>query len=492
MKSAKKVLIGSSLLIGQSLSTKLIGLVSTLILARVLVPEDFGLVAIATLCLGFVEVLSKTGSMQYLISVDEINDSIVNSAWTLDFIIKIPLAIIFAISAPLIANFYGDDRLIAIIYTLSFMFLLRCIATPAESLLRRAQNFYPLVKLGVLSKIISVTVTVTLALGLKSYWALILGQFVSAIISTLGSYLIHSHRPRFTLINIKDQWKFSSWMIPQSVVGFFRTQLDTLIVSATSGQNVLGAYHIMKYLAYIPSAHIILPATEPLLVELRKARQNTKNFSDQFNISFIVTMAVALPIVSIMYVHHRLIVSFLLGSQWVDYSMLLAIFGFTVLAMAFFQQAQRVLLIFGKTKQIFYYEVTSFIGLYSVLFFVGVEDIFIFSMFRVGIDTVASLTIFIYIAIKYTGLSNFLHLTSAIIPIILASIAGALISNEVKNLMPFDFINLVIVFSVFFSTFILTIIVLYIMGPAKTIEFLYLKNIIIKLFNALRKRLVKD
>ena len=83
MSNAKKGVLGSFLLIAGGVGEKSIGIVSTLILARVLVPEDFGVVAITTLIMGFID-FADTGANQYLQRCETVTDKIVNSAWTLE------------------------------------------------------------------------------------------------------------------------------------------------------------------------------------------------------------------------------------------------------------------------------------------------------------------------------------------------------------------------------------------------------------------------
>jgi lipopolysaccharide exporter len=488
MAQTKKVFIGSFLLIGQSLSTKFIGLISTLILARVLVPDDFGLVAIATLLFGFVQVLATTGSMQYLLSVDEIDQATINTSWTLDFILKFPLSLIFAFSGPYISQWYGDDRLVNVVYVFAGLLLISCLKTPAESLLRREQAFSSMVKLGVFSKVVSVFVAVAIALIFESYWALVLGQVTNSVIHSMGSYLIHQYRPWFSLANFKEQWSFSCWMLPQAIVGFFRSQLDTLIVSASFTKDVLGSYHVMKYLAYIPSAHVILPATQPLLVELRKVKTEAASFTNQFNISFMMTIMIAIPICSLLLVYHELVTIVLLGEQWQSYSTLLSAFSVVILSMAIFQQCQRVLIIHNRIKYIFFYELVSFTILYSILLTIGIGDILLFSIIRVGIELLSSVLLLVYITIKYTSKKNLFHIFLGSLPIILSSIVAILFSLMIETATPFDFLNLCLVLGTYLCVFSLGLAILYLSGLAKTTEYEYLLGLLLKVVRIMRNK----
>ena len=104
--SLKKGVFSSLLLVGNSVANKLVGLISTLILARVLLPEDFGIVAIASLMVGFIEIMANTGSGQYLLRVDNLDEEKVDTAWTINLILKSLLSLIMLISAYWIVDFF--------------------------------------------------------------------------------------------------------------------------------------------------------------------------------------------------------------------------------------------------------------------------------------------------------------------------------------------------------------------------------------------------
>lgn len=406
MSSVKKGLAGSLLLMTESVFKKLVGLVSTLILARVLIPEDFGLVAIATIVIGLLDVLAQTGSQQYLLRADNVTDDMVNTSWTINGILKIGLTVILVFTIPYISSYYGDPRLNTILYVFASMIIFSCFGNPGNIHHRRAQNYKPIIKLAIFSKIISVILAITIALIYQNYWALILGQYTSTIIGTIGGYFTHPHRPKPCLANSREQWKFSGWILPQGVFGYARTQLDTFLVSSVFGKSELGSYHVMKYLAFIPSAHIVLPATQPLLVELAKVKHSKDHFNKQFNISFIVTMLISVPISALMFAYSELITHVFLGEKWLKYENLLAAFALLIPASAILNQGRRVFIVYAHTKKMFYFEVISFSIIYGTLFFVDVDNIELFTYVRVGLEFLICSLFLLFISLKYTSIMN--------------------------------------------------------------------------------------
>ncbi len=109
MSNANKALKGSFLLVLTKLSEKSLGIVSTLVLARLLVPDDFGLVAIANLIIGLVSIMADTGSGLYLIQKEEVDDDDINTSWTINLILQTMLFVFLVLITPFASEYYQDD-----------------------------------------------------------------------------------------------------------------------------------------------------------------------------------------------------------------------------------------------------------------------------------------------------------------------------------------------------------------------------------------------
>ncbi len=474
----KKGVLSSLLLVFDSVGQKLIGLVSTLILARVLLPEDFGIIAIATMMVGFISILSATGSAQYLMRVDDLDDEKIDTSFTINLIIKSFLSLLMLGFSFLIADFYGDPRLTPVLISLTFLFFFHAFTNPGTAYLKRAQNYKRLVQLTLFAKFAAVIAAILVAVIYESYWALVIAKAVSAVITVVGSHLIFDYKMRLLLKNAKEQWHFSGWMIPQAIFGYFRSQLDTLIVSSTFGQAALGSYHTMKYVAYIPSANFLVPMSEPFLVELTKTKTSKSYFTKQFKASFLLLMLIALPITSIMYFFHLQITLLLLGPNWLEYSYLMAAFGLLIPPSVMLNHAKRVLLIYAKTKQIFIYECIAFVVVYSVAIYIGLSDIKVLSFTLVTMENIVSLLFFTYILGKYTGIKSIFKFAISVIPLI----TGTAIASYVVNQLPLEqyhvFVQLITITTIFFVLFFAVIYAIFILGFKNISEWEYLENLL--------------
>lgn len=485
----RKGVLSSILLILDSVAKKLVGLISTLILARLLMPEDFGIIAIASLMIGFIEILSATGSAQYLMRVDDLDSDKVNTSFTINFIIKTFMSSSMIVGSFFIADFYEDPRLVDVLVSLSIVFFLHSFQNPGINFLKRSQNYTKLVKLGVFVKIFSVIAAVSSALILQSYWALVIGKATNAVLMVIGTHLIHPHKIKFMLKNAKDQWQFSGWMIPQAMFGYLRSQLDTFVVSSAFGQSALGSYHTMKYIAYIPSAHFIQPLSEPFLVELANAKSSKTYFAKQLKASFLLLMICGLPISTIMFYNHQTVTALLLGENWVEYSYILGLFGLLLPAFVMVLQCKRVLLVYGKTKQIFFYEIAAFITVYGVVIASGVNQIKEFATVLVIMENVVSSLFLLFILWRYTGTKSTLLMFIASTPLIIATYSAYLVTNFIK-LSNFNvFLELVIVSSLFISIFCLVLLLCYLCGYKHFTEWQYLQSLLARSFNPISKKL---
>ena len=415
----KKGVVAGGLFIVKALLEKSVGLISTLVLARILVPEDFGLIASATIFAGFVAILSQTGGEQYIMKVKELNEDILNTNWTINLILKTAISLIIVISASFVAEFFNDDRLIHILYFYAFMNILFAFGTPTGLILKREQRVLPVITNQLIGKVLAVAMSITIALVYETYWALLLGQFTSGLSRCIGSYFLHSFRPKFSLKNFQEQFSFSSWLIAQAVLGYGRTQLDSFLIASNFSQNQFGQYNIMKYFAFLPSSLILGPLSSPLVRQLSAIQETNKHFTLSYNTSGLIMLFISLLIAGTIYINANELVHILLGDNWLELSGLFSIFAMLLPAYTIFHHANRFFIIKGDTKLMFRYEVISFFGIYGILIAIGLEDLEFFTIARVLLENIFSSILLLFVLIKYTSLKNTLKIIILMVLIVL-------------------------------------------------------------------------
>lgn len=436
LNTTKSTILSGILLVLDAFAKKAIGLISTLILARVLVPDDFGIIAIAMILLGLADVLSETGTEAYILRQTSIDNDILNSAWTLNLILKLGTAAILYLSAPLAANYYDKPELARILQALCLLPLLTGLRNPGEYLLKKSQNYLPIIKYSVAGKVVSASATISVALIYHSYWALIIGHLVSVTFNTISSYFYHPHRPRINFSKTREQMAFTGWIIPQAIFGYTRSQIDTFIASTTYDPNSLGSYHVMKYLAFMPISELLNPLTQPLFVDLANARSKPDEFRTQFTITLLVTLSIALPIALFGYAFSDLCTRILLGDQWVLHANL---FGFMVLlsiSFVWFNQTRRLLFVLGKVDKMLWFEVILFAIILATLTILDNVTIETFTMVRVAIE-MGACAIFFSITTSFAiGIKTMLYSWLLCIPLFASVLIAIFTTINLESLLP--------------------------------------------------------
>lgn len=462
MTRTKKVLTGSAVFVAITFLKRLIGLVSTLILARVLVPEDFGIVAIATIVLNFCQVMSATGSDIYIVQLEKekLTKKVIDTGWTVNLMTKVIIFTLLVGLTPMIADWYDDQRLVEVLYAISAILLLNAIRTSAGTLLRKEHRYSGIFKVEVTDKFISVLVAVTIAVVYQTYWALIIGQLVSHTVNTIGSYFIHSYRPSLSLSNIKVQLKFTGWVVPREMFGYFRSQIDTFLVSSQFGKTELGNYHVMKYISFMPSSQIIEPVTQPLMAEFSHSKGDKQKLAYQFNLSFLCVALIAIPVASYFMYFRELTVHILLGQKWLPYADIFGALSVLIASHMFHAQNMSLLNAVGKVKLTFYYEIVTNAILATALLTLSNVDLLTFSLARSLIELTFAFLLFIYVS-KPVLQNSVTKSLLRLIAICLASLLSLLLADLLYQPIWPLFANFVAV-SVTFGLSYLTIVIAYI------------------------------
>jgi O-antigen/teichoic acid export membrane protein len=241
-----------------------IGLVSTVILVRLLSPEDFGLVAMSSLVVSFLTVFTSFGVDMALIQRADVDDAYFNTAWTIRFLQTALVALLVYLLAVPAAAYFDEPRVVSLMQFLSLGLLVGGLENIGIVNFRKELDFGKEFLFMVSTKLISFFITIALALWLRNYWALIWGMVAYRLVSVLLSYGLHPYRPTISLSKFSDLWDFSQWMILRNIGMYIRKQIDTLLISRYFGAGELGLYTVSKEVAELPTTELIWPMARAL------------------------------------------------------------------------------------------------------------------------------------------------------------------------------------------------------------------------------------
>ena len=342
---------GSGWMVAMRWAVRCIGLVSTIILARLLTPTDFGLVAKAMLVVGMLEILAETGQRLALIRHPQPTRAHYDTAWTIGIIVNAALALGMFFVAPVAGSIFHEPAAVPLVRILALRTLLNGFENIGTVDFRRDMDYGKDFHFNVLTKILSFAVTISLALYFRNYIALIGGIVLGQLILVAVSYGVSSYRPRLSLATAGEIWGYSIWVLISQTGSYALTRLDQWVLSARVSNSLMGQYSVGSELAQLPTSEIITPAARALypvycrlwgtsLVEMTRALITNLRF---------IAMACASTGVGIACVAHDFALV-VLGQQWSETSQFIAYIALASALSGFNASAVVVLNITGHVR----------------------------------------------------------------------------------------------------------------------------------------------
>lgn len=315
---AQHVMRGSFWIIALRWTVRLIGLVSTVILARLLVPADFGIVSMAMFVVGLLELLNLSGQKLVLIRHHAPGRPEYDTAWTISVLAACLIGCLILAAAPLAVMYFHEPRVEPVLQCLALRSILSGFENIGITDYRRDLKFHIFFWYSLVLKVVSFVVTIALAILIRNYWALVAGIISSGVASIIISYTIHPYRPRFSLAKLDEFRSFSTWTLVKSVGQYFNGQADQIAVGGLFGSSAMGRYSVASDVASSPTVEI----TEPIVAALYPVMSRTRSDVDALRKLYLRTFGWAATIcfsaaVGTTLVAHDL-VHLLLGAKWLD------------------------------------------------------------------------------------------------------------------------------------------------------------------------------
>jgi len=319
---------GSAVMIVMRWSMRLIGLASTMILARLLTPLDFGVVAMATVFVGFIELFSFMSFDLALIRIPEPDREDYDTAWTLQAILGTVLSLVILALAPVAAWYFSEPRLETVVRLLAVNSFLQGLSNIGLADFRRNLDFQRDLRFNVYSRLIVFVATMAVAVPMRNYWALVTGLIVGNTARLILSYSMHPFRPRFGLTRSRQILSFSTWMLLFHIGTYVRNRLDTILVARLTAANSVGIYHVASELAAMPTNELVVPTGRALFPAYAQLARDPQALRVAFRAVLGFFFAVVLPICAGTMAVAPYLVRVVLGAQWVDAAPLVSMLTF--------------------------------------------------------------------------------------------------------------------------------------------------------------------
>ncbi|MBN1972659.1 MAG: lipopolysaccharide biosynthesis protein [Sedimentisphaerales bacterium] len=296
--------------------------VSTAILARLLIPADFGLIAMVSVFTEFVNLFKDLGLSMATIQKKDITHQQVSFMFWINVAMSILLMIIAAAISPFVARFYGEPRLVLITIAIGSMFIFGGLIAQHTALMRRQMRFSTLAVIEIAAIAGGITAaSISAYFGLR-YWSLVIMTAVRGIINVILVWWQSPWRPGRPTMNcgVRSMLAFGGSLTGSRILGYLTANSDNAIIGSALGSDALGFYSKAYGLLTLPMNQLTDPIYTIMIPALSRLQAEPKQYSRFYLQTFSAIVLMMLPLVSFLFVSADEIVYILLGSQWTSVS----------------------------------------------------------------------------------------------------------------------------------------------------------------------------
>lgn len=311
-----------------------VSLLQVAILTRFLEKSDFGIVAIASLFLGFTQIFLDLGISAGIMHKQDTTPKQYSSLFWLNIIMGVLLTAVLCACSPLVAKAYKEPELVKIISLLSFTVFFSALGSQHRTIQQKKMRFKYISLVEITTAVLSLVLAIALAYMQFGVYSLVYANLfhtASAGLLFLGIGLYHDRNIsfHFKLSETYDYLKIGVFSIGSNVMDYFSREMDILIISATLGQDMTGLYSLCKKLViavYGAVNPVFTKVITPIFAKLQSEKQRIqKLYYDIVQALGLVNM----PIYCLMAIFSMGILKFLYGEQYIDGTLALAFISLT-------------------------------------------------------------------------------------------------------------------------------------------------------------------
>ena len=257
-----------------------IQMAATVVLGRLLLPRDFGLVAMVVTISLLLTNATPNGFIDSILQRKDIDQTLATNLFWINFAIGVLLTLVFVVAAPLVARFYHEPAVARIAVALSVTIVLTCAPAVHAALLRRAMQFPGLARNDVVARAVSVVVSIALGLAGWGYWALVIGQCALQLSTCLGVWVLCPWMPGMPQrrAGTRAALVFAGHISTRYSVNYFVRNFDNLLVGWRFGANPLGYYKKAYDLFSMSLTQIVALNSNVAVGALSRVREDRPQF----------------------------------------------------------------------------------------------------------------------------------------------------------------------------------------------------------------------
>jgi O-antigen/teichoic acid export membrane protein len=291
---------------------------STIVLARLLTPDDFGLIAMVTAITGFIMIFREFGLSQATIQRREISPNQVSTLFWINFAIGCLLTLTTIAIAPVIAWLYKDNRLLSVTIALSTVFFFNGLTVQHDALLRRQMRLVAIAIRDTVALAAGILIAIICAWAGMCFWGLLWMQVVTAAVTAGGAWLASGWIPGRPVrrSGVRSMLKYGGWLTGAGLLNYFARNLDNILIGRYCGPGPLGLYARSYSLLLLPIGQIVSPLTSVAVPALSKLQNEPERYK-KFYLRVVKVLAyVSFPLFIAFVVLAKQIILLTLGDKW--------------------------------------------------------------------------------------------------------------------------------------------------------------------------------
>lgn len=303
----------------QNFGTQVFSLIIFLLLARLLTPETFGLIALANVFLAFMQIFLEQGFAKALIQRETIEPEHLDAAFWSQVSCGALLTIITFFGADLVAKVFEQPKLIPVLQSLSLIFIINSFSRVHDALLCREFIFKVIALRSLLATIISGALGITMAFAGYGVWSLVALNITAELVSLIVIWGTVDWRPRwqFSFRHFRDLYSFGIYLLAFKFVNFFDKRSDNLLIGYFLGEVALGYYAIAYRILEVMTQLLVNTINKVALPTFSRLQTEPERFRQLFYKTTQFTSLVAFPTYLGVVVFAPESIATLFGKQWI-------------------------------------------------------------------------------------------------------------------------------------------------------------------------------
>jgi O-antigen/teichoic acid export membrane protein len=304
----------------------------SIFLARILGPEDYGLIAMVSVFTGFIGVFVDFGFGAAAVQRDHVSEKEWSTIFISNFIIGAVLVILLFFIAPIIGEFYQITELIQITRIIGLGFLISSLSIVLQNKLIKEINFKAISIVSIISSMFSGLIGIILAYNNFGVYSLVGQRISNYLLNFIGLWIANKFwipKIFFSISFIKNLFNFSFYIFLSGLLNYSTRNLDNLVIGKSLGDKSLGEYNRAYSFLMFPIGVISRVINSVLFPTFSIIKNDLDKISHSFKTISLIASSITIPVMAIFYICASEIVLIVFGEKWIEISPLIE--AFTIL-----------------------------------------------------------------------------------------------------------------------------------------------------------------